>query len=125
MFQSVEKKRFYPIVVSILVIAIFGTFAFSITEIPNTPHGLAGNKPYSKGIFSPVDHTIDWLAEDTPTVGRTNKTSSSAMRNALPRLLIPVEIHSSAKYLIAFCIHTAKSNYFHNNKNTIQLNLRI
>jgi hypothetical protein len=124
MFQSVEKKRFYPTVVSILVIAIFGTFAFSITEIPNTIE-LTGNKPYSKGIFSPVDHTIDWLAEDIPTVGRTNKTSSSAMRNGLPRLLIPVEIHSSAEYLIAFCIHMTKSDYFHNNKNTIQLNLRI
>jgi hypothetical protein len=124
MFQSVEKKRFYPTVVSILVIAIFGTFAFSITEIPNT-QGLTGNKPYSKGIFSTVDHTIDWLAEDTPTVGRTNKTLFPAMRNALSRLLMPVEIHSAAEYPIAFSIHTAKSNYSHNNKNTIQLNLRI
>jgi hypothetical protein len=47
------------------------------------------------------------------------------MQNRLPRLLIPVEIHSSAEYPIAFSIHTAKSNYSNNNKNTIQLNLRI
>lgn len=124
MFQSADKKRLYPIVVSILVITIFGTFAFSMTEIPNTP-GSAGNKPCSSGIFSPVDHTIDWLAEDTPTVSRANKTSSSAMWNWLPRLLTPVQIHSTAEHLIAFSAYTAKSGYFYNNKNTIQLKLRI
>jgi len=124
MFKSAEKKRFYPIVVSILVITILGTFAFSMTEIPDTL-GLAGNKPCSKGIFSPVDHTIDWLAEDTPPAGSFNKTSSSAARNSLSRLLTSVEIYSTAEYLIAFSIYTAKSDYVNNNKNTIQLKLRI
>jgi hypothetical protein len=120
MCKSAEKKRLYTIVVSILVITICGTFAFSMTEIPDIS-GLAGNKPYSNGIFSPVGHTVDWLAEDTPTVGRANKTSSSAMRN----WLTPDQIHNTAEYIFAFSVHTAKSDYFYNNKNTIQLKLRI
>jgi len=121
MFQSAEKKRFYPIVMSILVIAIFGTFAFSITETPNTI-GLNGNKPHSNANFFPVDHTIDWLAEDTHTVGRAGKTSSSVIQNGL---LMPVEIQSNIEYLLSFSAHTANSNYSYNNKNTIQLKLRI
>ncbi|MDR2596629.1 MAG: hypothetical protein LBC76_04825 [Treponema sp.] len=120
MFQPARKKRFYSIKVSVLVIAIFGTFAFSITET-NTIE-LAGNKPYPNSIFSPVNHTIDWLSEDTHTVGRAGKTSSSAIQNGL---LMPVEIHSNGEHFIFFSAHTAKSNYSCNNKNTIQLKLRI
>lgn len=121
MFQSTEKKRFYQIVVSILVIAILGTFAFSITETADTI-GLAGNKPYSNGIFSPVNHTIDWLAEDTHTVSRAGKTSSSSVQNGL---LMPVEIHSNGEHFIFFSAHTVKSNYSCIDKKTIQLKLRI
>jgi len=121
MFLSAEKKRFYSVKVSILVIAIFGAFAFSITETSNTIE-LDGNKPYSNGIFSPVNHTIDWLTEDTYTVGRAGKTSSSAIQNGL---LMPVEIHSNGERFIFFSAHTAKSDYSCNNKNTIRLKLRI
>jgi len=121
MFQSPEKKRFYPLKVSILVIAIIGIFTFSITETSNTIEW-AGNKPYPNSIFSPVNHTIDWLTEDAHTVGRAGKTSSSAIQNGL---LMPVEIHSNGENFIFFSAHAAKSNYSCNNKNTIRLKLRI
>jgi len=120
MFEAAGKKRLYPIVVLLLVITICGTFAFSITETCNTS-GATGNKPYSNGIFSPVDHTVDWLAEDTPASGRANKASSYAMRNWLTHN----HIHNTAEYLFAFPVHTIKSDCFYNNKNTIQLKLRI
>jgi len=120
MFASAGKKRLYPIVVLILVITICGTIAFSMTETSNTP-GLAGNKPCSNGIFSPVDHTVDWLAEDTLAAGRVNKTSSSAVRNELTH----DQIHNTAENLFVFSVYTIKSDCSYNNKNTIQLKLRI
>ncbi|MDR0441876.1 MAG: hypothetical protein LBH44_00545 [Treponema sp.] len=123
MLQSAGKKRNNQIMAAVLTVAVFGTFAFSITEIPNNT-GMAADQPCSTGIFATMDHTMDCLAEDIHTVGRSNKASSSTQRNGIMRLLMPVEIYDAAEFT-AFTIHAVNFKVCPNSKNTIHLNLRI
>jgi len=121
MVQPMRKKQSNPVTAAVLVFAVFGTFVFTVTPISyNTK---IENIPYSTGIFTPVDHTVDWLAETT-AVYRTNRGLYSALRGATLCILIPVDLYSAGNYLTAFFINT-KSDDFSNTKESIPLKLRV
>jgi len=121
MFQTAEAKRLYSVKAAILVIAVFAAFAFSIIENSGAAEA-AGNVPYSSSIFAPVNHAVDWLAEDTHTVSRAGRAASGAAQNGL---LLSFELNSNGGQLICFAAHTAKPVYTRNDKNIISVKLRI
>ena len=124
MVQSPGEKQPRPIIAAILVFVVLGTLALLSAEIF---FGIetGGSKPYSTGIFAPVDHTIDWLAENAITVSRTKKASAPTLRNGLPRVLMLLKIYSATNYFTLLSVHTTNPDYFSTIKNDIPLKLRI
>ena len=126
MFQSCRKDQLHSIIVAVLLLVVMGTLVFLRAEIFHDEDiEMSGNKPYSNGMFVPVDHTIDWLAENIISANRTKRATSPAFRNRVARVLVFFETHSAAEYQTLFSIHTANSDYFPNNKNAFPLKLRI
>ena len=121
MIQALRKKQFYPLMAALLMFAVFGLLIFSSAEMPNT-FETGGRKPYSKSAFTPFDHTVYWLAEETSTINRAKRNSYSAVWNGTPRVLMPVEITSAAGSLITLLTNYI---YFHNINNAVPLKLRI
>jgi hypothetical protein len=123
MIQTLRKKQFYPFMAALLVFAVFGSLVFSKAEVPNN-FEMGGKKPYSKGVFTPFDHTIYWLAEETSVVSKAKKNSSS-LWNGSPRVLMPVDIQSTAECLTILSIYITSHIYFPNINNAIPLKLRV
>jgi hypothetical protein len=123
MIRPLRKRQFYPLVAALLVFAVFGSLVFSKAEMSNN-FETEGKKPYSKGVFSPFDHTVYWLVEETSILSKAKKNSFSAMWNGMPRILMPVEI-STAECLSTLSIYITHHIYFSNINNAIPLKLRI
>jgi len=121
MVQPLRKKQSNPVTAVILVFAVFGTFVFTATPITNNIK--IENIPHSSGIFTPVDHTVDWLAETTAEY-RANRGSFSALRGGTLCMPIPVELFNADECLTAFLIYS-KSNDFSNTKDSVPLKLRV
>ena len=124
MVRSLCEKQPYPIFAAILVLVVLGTFVFPGVEISRDIE-MSGNRPYSNGVVVPLDHTVDWLAENTITVNRTKRVSSFSLRSNVPRVVLLYKIHSAVEYSLFSSVHTVNPNYFLNSKNTIPLKLRI
>jgi hypothetical protein len=123
MIQSLRKKQFHPVTAACLALAVSGLLFFSKVELPHVFE--TGRAPYSTGVFTPFDHTIYWLAEETGVAGKAKKNSASAMWNGAPRVIIPAGIHSAAEYHSAISIFLTDYNYFPNINNAIPLRLRV
>ena len=124
MVRSPWEKQPRPIIAAVLALVVLGTLALLGAEIF---YGIemGGSKPYSNGIFAPVDHTIDWFAENVITVNRTKKVASPVLRNGGPRVLMLFKMYSAAEYLTLLPVHTVNPDSFPHIKNDIPLKLRI
>ena len=109
------------IVTSYLVLAVMGTFTFSM-NITFCFDVLDGNLPGSGGFFTSINHAIDCLAENTITTGKANRAGSS--RHSGDITCIPVNINAGT-YLTGSSLHTADDYHIPILKNAIQINLRI
>jgi len=68
-----------------LIFAIICTLALSTGETFCFLH--IGKDSIGSGVFlAPLDHTVDWLAEDTPTVGKAQGYSGTPLRNGILRI---------------------------------------
>ena len=115
-------RRLYPNIAAILLFALTLTLIFLMSEAPGLPEL---DKPYSDIFFSRTDYPFDWLADDTTSMGPVTKAAASTLRNWVLRELMPVQISSDSEYRLKQSAGTSKINHFQNNKDAIQLNLRI
>ena len=107
-----------------LVLAITGSFVFSIGqdfsyEKTNKDILRSGNN------ISSITHTIDWLAEDTPIIGKAHRFFNTQLRNGLLRVFILVGIINIAMFPAKSNLRTYKKDSFPVIKNLIPLKLRI
>ena len=124
MIQLPGRKQPRPIIAAILALVILGTLVLLSAEFFYGVE-MGRNKPYSSGILAPVNHTIDWLAENAVSVNRAKKVSASTLRSGVLRALMLFKVHSATEYLTLFPVHTANSDSFPHIKNAIPLKLRI
>jgi hypothetical protein len=127
MVRNPGKKQSCLVIALILVLAISGIFAFSLSEnLLNIESAkLDGNKPFSNGIITPVDFNIDWLAGEAGTITKANKVSSSPLRSGALRVLTSVGLRCGDEYITVFSLRAAITNQLINSYSPIQLKLRI
>ena len=124
MVQLPGKKQQRPIIAAILVFVILGTFVLLSTEF-FYGNETGENKPCPVALFAPVDHTVDWLAENAVSVNRTKKVSAPTFRSGGLRTLMLFKMYSSTEYHTVSSIYTTNPDYSQNIKNAIPLKLRI
>jgi len=123
MVRNPGKKCLYIFLFTYLIFALMGSLALSITKTFDYDT-LDKNKGHSEIYFSPIKHTVDWLAVNTNTICKAN-------RNKLFRLhsgLIPILLLAGFSFA-AFCnnLHflSIENRQTINTKSTILLKLRI
>jgi hypothetical protein len=112
------------ILASYLVLAIAGSFTFAVAE------DLAFDEPGetwqpSSGCFTPINHPIDWLAEETAAISKGQTYSFSPLRYGGLRIFLPTRPHSAGKSLEQSSLNPLNKTTFFTIKNTILLKLRI
>ena len=118
------EKWLKKILMVYLALAIIGSFAFSIGQTFSFERLDKNTLSSSINIFSTA-HTIDWLAEDIPSISKAYKYSNSPNRNSLLRIFTLPGIISTAVFF-------AKSDFKKNNNDNfpkitklVPLKLRI
>ena len=107
-----------------LILAIAGSFAFSAGKdllYANTNGDIPGSGSY----FSSTVRTVDWLAEDTPTINNANKHSNTLLRNRLIRVFAITGIFGIAVFFAKSNFKINKNDNFPKIKNLVPLKLRI
>ena len=106
-----------------LVIALMGTSTFSAAEALQFDE--LDNGPVSDGFLTTMDHTIDWLAESSTTIGRAKGYSSSPLRSGVLRIVMPLMVQSAGVSIVLSALNIIKKSLHPNIKNAIPLKLRI
>ena len=75
--------------------------------------------------ISSITHIIDWLAEDTPVIGKAHKYSNSQLHNGLFRVFTFAGIIGIAMLLTKSNFIVNKNDNFRIIKNLVPLKLRI
>ena len=124
MNRNAGDKRLKSVLLVYLMLAIIGSFAFSICqdfsfETANKDTLGSGNN------ISSVTHAIDWLAEDTLIVSKAHKFSNSTVRNGLLRIFTLAGIITIAMIPAQSNLRKYKNNNFPEIKNLVPLKLRI
>jgi len=120
----IREKWPKKILMFYLALAIIGTFAFSIGQTFSYENSNQNNLS-SIVYISSTAHTIDWLAEDTPTVNKAYKYSNSPLRNSLLRIFTLPGIISIALLLAKSHYKQYKNDNAPRIKNLVPLKLRI
>jgi len=121
---NAEKKRLKIVLPVFLILAITGSFALSTgKDLPNTNSNK--DNPGSGSYFSSTVRTVDWLAEDTPTINNANKYSNTPLRNGLIRVFIFTGIFGIAMFHAKSNFKINKNDIFPKIKNLVPLKLRI
>jgi hypothetical protein len=107
-----------------LVLALIGAPTFSIAENLRFDEPMK-NQLTSGGFFTAASHTIDWLIEDTKTIGNSNGHYYFPVRNGMPRIFMPTEIQNTAIYFAGLLLQTARNNPSPIEINAAPLKLRI
>ncbi|MDR2178318.1 MAG: hypothetical protein LBP20_09820 [Treponema sp.] len=123
MFQRIWKKWLCHILVAGLVPAVMGMFAFSIAENFDLFY-FAQNPAVPDGVFSSLEHDIDWLIEDTVIISGVNGRSRSSPHGGSVRIFMPPGIQSAGTFLVQPPLAAGQKQYF-NIKPAILLKLRI
>jgi hypothetical protein len=126
MLSYTGKRGLIFLILSYLILAIIGSFSFSIGSdyfyfYYNNNNNLFGTNIYT---FS-KNNTVDWEAEDTNTIIKTNRARNSHFRNAIIRVLTIAGIIITAVYFSKSYFRILKDNYIPITKNQILLKLRI
>jgi hypothetical protein len=107
-----------------LAFAIMGIFTFAAVEPLRS--GDFWEAKSGLGEFSaPIDHTVDYLAENTIVMGKARGNSFSPVRNAPPRILMPLGTKDAGAVLSLSLLRTIEKTSCLNIKDTLHLKLRI
>ena len=118
------KKISRFISLAYLILAIICSFTFSTSQSFSYDKS---NKDIlrSEIYISSIAHTIDWLAEDTPTISKAYKYSNSPLRNGLLRVFIFAGTIGIAVFLAKSNFKIRKDHSFPILKTLVPLKLRI
>ena len=117
-------KWLKSVLIVYLILAIAGScalstgHAFSYEKTNNDILGSGRN-------ISSIAHTIDWLAEDTPTISKAHKYSNSPLRNGLLRVFILTGITGTAMLIALSGFTIYKNTAFLTANYLVPLKLRI
>ena len=118
-------KRKLPCFITLyLVIAVTGAFTFSAAEALHVYEDKGKLTDFS-GFLTSVNHNIDCVAENTVTISRVNRHSSSSLRNGYLLTFALSDTQNTGTYLAGSSLNTANEYSVPIPKNTIQIKLRI
>ena len=124
MWRRLGKKSLHLLFFIYLILALTGSFVISISESFCVDY-LNANKLDSFGFFSIINHNVDWLAEDTATIGNAYGNSFFPLYNGLLRALLFAGIPAAAICVSGSRFHLIKNDRISHLKNNILLKLRI
>ena len=107
-----------------LVIAVTGAFVFSAVEALHFFEN-KGKLVNSDGFFSSISRAIDCLAENTVTIDRANRHSSTSLRSGCLRTIVLSNIQNAGTYFAGSSLQTANEYYVPIPKDVILIKLRI
>ena len=107
-----------------LILAILGSVALS-TDKPSYFEDFSKDSLGSSSYFSPIVLTIDWLAENSPTINKAHKYSHPSLRNGLLHVFTSIGVTVIAMFLAKSNFKIEKNNSFPVIKNLVPLKLRI
>jgi sorbitol-specific phosphotransferase system component IIC len=124
MIRNTGEKCSKLILPVYLIFAIIGTFIISAGEASIFEHS---NKDIidSGRYFSSISCAVDWLAEDTPTIGKAFRFSNSSLRNGLLRVFMFAGTIAIALHFAGMNLKIIKNDNISLVKNHILLKLRI
>ena len=119
-----KKTRLKKFLIIYLILAITGSFAFTLGEFLCST-GSGTDNMGSGRFFSSISHTIDWLAEDSPAISKANRYSNNSMNTGMLRVFVFAGLFGITMILTKSKIKININNNFLNRKNNIPLKLRI
>ena len=121
---NIREKWLNSILMVYLILAMIGSFALSTgKDFRNADFDK--NIPGSNCYISSIALTIDWLAEDTPTVSNVHNYSNPSLRNGLLRVFTLTGIIGITVFLAKSNFKINKNNNFPTIKNLVPFKLRI
>ncbi|MCL2138013.1 MAG: hypothetical protein FWH41_00600 [Treponema sp.] len=119
-----ENKWLKPLFTAYLLIAIIGSFTFSMYN--SSCFNSIDEKKYNSGIYiASQNHTVDWLAEETNTIRIANGESSFIFRNGLMRIFLFIGLFVIFIFITKNQLQSLKKGKTSNYKNYILIKLRI
>ena len=118
------KKMPNIILPAYVILAILGSFIFSTGQAflyQESDKDILDSNIY----FSSIDHSVDWLAEDTSTVSKVHRKSNSLLRICLLRVFTLTGIIGIAMLPVKSNFKINKSNNFLTVNCLVPLKLRI
>ena len=129
MVRYTRKKWPYLIPLLYLMVAVPGSFAFSLAEIDFPGTYFDSDKLHAgtldSGDYSVISPAFDWMAEDTTTINKASKDSSLPLRNGLVRIFTLWGIHIAAVSFTEQFLEIIKKSGSIAIKNNLPLMLRI
>jgi hypothetical protein len=116
------KKRPRPVLAAYLTVSILGVFTFLAAE-PLCSIDLFGGNPASCGFFTPLDYTIDCLAEGPFAMSRG--WPFSPLRNGYLRIPISLENRTTGAVSSKSSLREIEKVKYFSIKDTILLKLLI
>ena len=118
------KKSPKSVFMVCLIFAIIGSFAFSANQV------FSYEKPDRDTLdsdiyYSSIYQSPDWLAADTPSIGKSNRYSNSLLRNILFRVFSHTGTNRVAVFPGKSNFKINKNDNFLTIKNYVPLKLRI
>ena len=123
MILNVREKWFRLALPAYLILAILGSFALS-TDKSFYFEDFSKDSLGSSSYFSPIVLTIDWLAENSPTINKAHKYSHPSLRNGLLHVFTSIGVTVIAMFLAKSNFKTNKNDNFPILKNLVPLKLR-
>jgi hypothetical protein len=122
LFSGKKWPRF--ILAAYLAFATMGIFTFLAVE-PLRAVDFLEDEPLAGGFFTPIDYTIDCLAEGETIMGRAGGYSFSPVRNGAPRVPMFAGTQTIDSVLTQSSLGAIEKINDLNIKSTILLKLRI
>ena len=117
------KRKLYGFLAFYLAVALTGMSAFSAAEDLHF-YEINGKLTNFSGFLTPINYTVDYLAEETITTGM-GRHSSCSLFNRLMRIFSLSAIQHTGICITGSLLYTADDFYVPIPKNSILLKLRI
>jgi hypothetical protein len=118
------RKWLRLILAAYLAVAVLGIFTFIATE-PLRSIDFWGDKPVSGGFFTPIDLSIDCLAEGTTIMSKARGHSFSPLRAGALRMAAPPGAQYTGTVPVQSSFRAIETVNHRTIKNAILLKLRI
>jgi len=124
MVSNTGKKLLLVVLLTYLLFAVPGYFV-SVMEETFPSINLNTKKINSYINFSPMIHTVDWVADDSGTVDKAHGKSSSPLRNGTLRIFSHEQMCIILMCFAILFIFTIKKDYIFILKNNIPMKLQV